>query len=43
MYQTSVPGVAIFFAVVFLRESLLGIQIVGAALVLGGEYLNRFG
>ena len=42
MYQTFVPLVAIFFAVLFLGEGLLGVQIVGAALALGGVYLNRF-
>ena len=42
MYQTFVPLVAIFFAVMFLGESLLWAQIIGAALVLGGVYLTRF-
>jgi drug/metabolite transporter (DMT)-like permease len=42
MYQTFVPVVAIFFAVMFLGESLLGIQVVGVVLVLGGVYVTRF-
>ena len=42
MYQTFVPLIAILFAVMFLGESLLGIQIVGVVLVLGGVYVTRF-
>jgi len=42
MYQTFVPLVAIFFAVMFLGETLFWVQIIGAALVLGGVYLTRF-
>jgi drug/metabolite transporter (DMT)-like permease len=42
MYQTFVPVVAIFFAVMFLGESLLGVQIVGVVLVIGGVYVTRF-
>jgi len=42
MYQTFVPLVAIFFAVMFLGESLFWVQIIGAVLVLGGVYLTRF-
>jgi drug/metabolite transporter (DMT)-like permease len=42
MYQTFVPVVAIFFAVMFLGESLLGVQIVGVVLVIGGVYVIRF-
>lgn len=42
MYQTFVPVVAIFFAVMFLGESLLGIQVVGVILVIGGVYVTRF-
>lgn len=42
MYQTFVPLVAIFFAVMFLGESLFVVQIVGAVFVIGGVYLTRF-
>ena len=42
MYQTFVPVVAIFFAVMFLGESLLGIQVVGVILIIGGVYVTRF-
>jgi len=34
MYQTFVPLVAIFFAIMFLEKTLVGLQIVGAVLVL---------
>lgn len=43
MYQTFVPLVAIFFAVMVLAESVVLVQIIGAVLVLGGVYLTRFG
>jgi drug/metabolite transporter (DMT)-like permease len=43
VYQTLVPLVAIFIAVMVLGESLALAQMVGAALILGGVYLTRIG
>lgn len=43
IYQTLVPLVAIFVAVMVLAESLALVQMVGAVLILGGVYLTRIG
>jgi len=43
VYQTLVPLVAIFIAVMVLGESLALAQMIGAALILGGVYLTRMG